>query len=354
MKNCKFYFPGAIALALTLGLGATPAGAATHQTPNPVNFHLARTLKLGGTGGWDYLFDDAPRHRLYISHGNEVVVVDTKSWAVVGTIANTPGVHGIAISGKDGHGFTTNGRNDTVTMFDIKTLQPLAQIKVDPGPDGIAYEPKTDRVFTFAGDSNKSTAIDAKTGTVVGSIDLGGSPEFAAADGKGGLFNNIESTSEVVSIDPKSLKIIKRWSLAPGEEPSGCAVNPKTDVVFSTCRNGNMVISDGKSGKVLGTCPIDKGPDAAGVDLAWNLAFSSNGSGTVTVLGLDSASPTGYKVVQTLKTVNGARTMAYDNLTHTIYVVSAEFAPPKPGATGFARRGTMVPGSFTLYEYTAS
>lgn len=343
--------------AILLGAFGAPtvslARVLKNQGSKAVHFHLSRTLKIGGDGGWDYIFDDAPRHHLYISHGTHVVVVDTKKWSIVGDIPNTPGVHGIVVSAKDGHGFTTNGRDDSVTMFDLKTFKALSTIKVDPGPDGIAYEPTTDRVFTFKGDSNKSTAIDAKTGVVVGSIDLGGSPEFAAADGKGGLFNNVESTGEVVSIDPKSLKVIKRWSLAPGEEPSGCAVDPKTSKVFSTCRNGMMVISDGITGKVLGTCPIDKGPDAAGFDPAWGLAFSSNGAGTVTVLGPDSSSATGFKVVQTLKTVSGARTMAYDGLTHTIYVVSAQFTPPKPGATGFARRGTMVPGSFTVYEYSS-
>ncbi len=318
----------------------------------PIHFHLIRTLKLGGTGFWDYLFDDSASHHLFISHGTKVIVVDTRKWKIIGDIADTPGVHGIAISEKDGHGFTSNGRNSTVTMFDLKTLKTISTIQVDAGPDAIVYEPVTDRVFTFDGESQKATAIDASNGAVVGSIDLGGRPEFAAVDGHGRLFNNIESTSELVSIDPKTLTILKRWSLSPGDSPSGCAVDPSNDDVFSTCHNGMMVVSDGKGGKVLGTCPIDQGPDAAGFDPTLHLAFSSNGSGTVTVLGADPNSQSGFKVVQTIKTVRGARTMAYDAKSHKLYVVTAKFGPPKPGATGYARRGTMIPGSFTLYEYS--
>lgn len=342
-------FSSANLAGLTRSVNATSTSlTVAAKTPH---YHLTRSLKLGGTGFWDYLVDDAVNHHLFISHGTHVIVVDTKSWKVAGDIPNTPGVHGIAISQKDGKGFTSNGGDNTVTVFDLKSFKVLATVSVDKGPDGIVYEPTTDRIFTFDGKSSKATAIDAATNQVVGSIDLGGRPEFAAADGKGGLFNNIESTSEVVSIDPQSLKIIKRWSLAPADGPSGIAVNPDNDTIFSTCGT-TMAISDGSAGKMIGSVTIDDGPDAARFDPGTGLAFASCGTGTIAVLGPDSTAPGGYKLVQTVTTQQGARTMALDAKTHKIYVVTAKFEAPKPGATGRARRGTMVADSFVLLEYS--
>lgn len=275
------------------------------------------------------------------------MVIDTTTMKVIGDIPGTNGVHGIAISPDDGRGFTSDGRDSMVTIFDINTFKVIDRVPVDKGPDAICYEPKTDRVFTFNGEGETATAIDCKTGKALGNIPLGGRPEFCGVDGHGGLFANIESTSEAVSIDPDALTVTKRWSLAPGDGPSGLACDGATNRLFSVCHNGMMVISDDAAGKVLTTVPIGQGPDAAGFDPATGYAFSSNGEGTLTVVEPDGAD--GYKVLKNVKTERGARTMALNLTTHEVYLVTAKFkpqAPPKPGEE--RHWPTMIPNTFTL------
>ena len=225
-------------------------------------YHVVNTYKLGGEGGWDYLTTDASARRLYISRGMKVVVIDLDSGKSVGEIADTPGVHGIALASDLGRGFVSNGREGTVSIFDPSTLKTSSKVKVGENPDAILYDPATRRVFTFNGKSQDSTAIDAAKGRVLGTIKLGGKPEFAASDGKGEVFVNIEDTSELVKIDPNKLEVKARWPLAPCTEPSGLAMDRKNRRLFVGCDNKMMAVVNADNGKVVATLPIGDGVDA--------------------------------------------------------------------------------------------
>jgi DNA-binding beta-propeller fold protein YncE len=315
--------------------------------PSPT-YKLTQVIKLGGEGGWDYLSVDPAGGRLYISRGTHLMVVDTRTNAVVGDIPGTAGVHGAAVAPKHGMGFTSNGRDNTMTMFDLRTLKAVKQIPVGQRPDAIIYEPVSDRVFTFNAGTSDATAVDASTGAVVGSIPLGGKPEFPAVDGRGRLFVNIEDKNQIDELDPKTLKVTNTWSIAPCEEPSGLAIDAKHHLLFAVCSNQMMAVLDYKTGKLVASPKIGNGPDAAGFDPAFGTAFSSNGQdGTVDVVAKDSSGQ--WNVVQTVKTRKSARTMTLDPKTHKIYLVSADFlAPTTPPAAGQRQRRQMVPGSFTL------
>jgi YVTN family beta-propeller protein len=323
------------ALAL-LALGGF--GSAEPET----GYHVLKTIKLGGEGGWDYLTLDAAARRLYISRATRVVVLDVDTGKVVGEVANTPGVHGIALDSKRQQGFTSNGKENTVTVFDFKTLQETRRVKVGTKPDAILYDPASDRVFTCNGGSNDATAIAAETGKVDGTVKLGGKPEFAVADEKGMVFVNLEDKDEVVAIDAKKLTVTKRWPLAPGTEPSGLAMDRAKRRLFATCHNEKLVVLDADSGKVLGTPAIGKHPDAAVFDPGTGLAFSSNGDGTLTVIEEQPAGT--FRVAADVKTQEGARTMALDTKTHNIYLATARFKPPVPGE----KRRTPEPDSFVI------
>jgi DNA-binding beta-propeller fold protein YncE len=310
-------------------------------------YHVAKKTVLGGDGGWDYLTVDAKARRIYISRGTHVMIVDADSAAVVGDIPGTNGVHGIAIAYDMDKGFISDGRDNNVTIFDTKTLKVLGTAPAGKNPDAIIYDPASKRVFAFNGSSKDATAIDAKTGTVAGTIPLGGKPEFAAADEKGHVFVNIEDTSEIVQFDSNKLTVENRWKIAPGEEPSGLAMDRKHRRLFSVCSNKLMVVVNADTGKVVTTLPIGQGTDAAGFDPETGFAFSSNGEGTLTVVHEDSADK--FSVVDTVPTQVRARTMALDTKTHQVFTVTAEFGPP-PAATAQQPRPRppMVPGSFTL------
>jgi len=313
----------------------------------PSGYYVAKKIVLGGEGGWDYLTVDSKARRVYISRGTHVMVVDADSGAVVGDIPNTNGVHGIAIAADFEKGFVTDGHDATVTIFDVKTLKVLGTAPTGKNPDAIVYDPASKRVFAFNGSSKDATAIDAKTGTVAGTIPLGGKPEFAVADEKGHVFVNIEDKSEIVQFDSNKLAVEKHWSIAPGEEPSGLAIDRKHHRLFSVCSNKLMVVVNADDGKVVTTLPIGAGTDAAGFDLETGLAFSSNGDGTLTVVHEDSADK--YSVIENVTTLRRARTMALDAKTHQVYTVSAEFGTtPAPTAEQRRPRAPMVPGTFTL------
>lgn len=302
-------------------------------------FMVLKSIPLGGDGGWDYLTLDAPSHRLFVTRSSHVMVLDVISGKVIGDISNTPGVHGVALIPGRNKGYTSNGRDNTVTVFDLKTLKETKRISVGQRPDAIIYDSASDRVFTFNAGTVDSTAIDAKTDAVVGSVKLSGKPEFPQVDGKGKLWVNIEDKNEIQAIDTKALKVVKSWSVAPGDEPSGLAYDAGTGSLFSVCGNGFMAISDVKKGKVVASPKIGKGPDAAAFDPVTKLAFSSNGEdGTLTVVGPD------HRVVSTVSTKVGARTMALDPKTHLIYLITAEFLPGKPGE----RRPKMKPGTAVI------
>ena len=327
---------------LSLSLAAVAVAAA-----GP-GYHVIKTYKLGGEGGWDYLTVDASARHFYISRGTHVIVLDADSGKNVGDIPDTPGVHGIALAPELGKGFVSNGREGTVTVFDIKTLAPIgSKIKVGENPDAILYEPATKRVFTFNGRSQDSTAIDAASGKVLGTIKLDGKPEFAASDAKGEVFVNIEDKSELTVIDPNKLEVKVKWPLAPCTEPSGLALDRKNRRLFVGCDNKMMAVVDADSGKVLATPAIGEGVDATAYDDETGLAFASCGEGVLTVVREDS--PQKFSVVENVKTEPGARTMALDTKTHNLFTVTAKFGPP-PAATADNPhpRRTILPDTFEV------
>ena len=315
-------------------------------------YHVVNTFKIGGEGGWDYLTVDSDARRVYISRGTHVMVMDADSGKVVGDIPNTDGVHGIALAPELNRGFISDGRSLAVTVFDLKTLKTLDTVKVSgQNPDCIVYDSSSKRVFTFNGRSGNSTAIDAATGKVLSTIDLGGKPEFAVADGRGHIYNNLEDKSEQVAIDTETLKVSNRWPLAPCESPSGLAIDREHRRLFAGCDNQKMAITDPDAGKLVTTVPIGEGVDANGFDPVTQLAFSSNGeSGTLTAVHEDS--PDKYTVLENVPTERGARTMALDLKTHHVFVVTASFGPQPAEATpqNPRRRPPMVPGSFRVIE----
>ncbi len=310
-------------------------------------YHVIKQIKLGGEGGWDYLTIDARARRLYISRSTHVMVVDADSGGIIGDIPNTSGVHGIAIVSDLNKGFTSNGRDNSVTVFDLKTLKTIKQIPVGKNPDAIIYDGASKRVFTMNGASQDTTAIDPQTETVAGTIALGGRPEFAVSDEAGRVFVNLEDKSQIVELDTRKLAVLNRWSLAPCEEPSGLAFDRKHKRLFSVCSNKQMAVLNAESGKLVTTVAIGSGPDAAGFDAEAGLAFSSNGEGTLTVVHEDS--PDKFSVVENAKTQRGARTMTFDPKTHQVYLITAEFGPPPAPTPERPRpRPSIVPGTFTL------
>ena len=310
-------------------------------------YHVGTTYKVGGDGGWDYLTADAGARRVYISRGTHVMVLDADSGKSVGDIADTPGVHGIALAPELGRGFTSNGREGTVSIFDIKTLATSSKVKVGDNPDAILYDPATKRVFTFNGRSQDSTVIDAASGKVLGTIKLDGKPEFAASDAKGEIFVNIEDKSELTAIDPNKMEVKAKWPLAPCEEPSGLSIDRKNRRLFVGCGNKMMAIVDADSGKVLATPAIGDGVDATTFDPETGLAFASCGAdGVLTVVKEEAP---GKFTAENVPTQKGARTLALDAKTHNVFVVTAQFGPrPDPTTDNPHPRPPMVPDTFVV------
>jgi YVTN family beta-propeller protein len=314
------------------------------------HYHLVRKIVLGGTGGWDFLTLDSAAHRLYITRGTKVTVLNVNSGAVVGEIPHTSGVHGVAIAPKLGRGFTSNGKSSTVTVFDLKTLRVLAEVKTQANPDAIAYEPVGEKVFVFNGKSNSATVFNAKNNQVLGNIELGGKPEFAVADGLGRIYVNIEDKNEVLTLDAESLTIKTRSPLSTCTEPTGIAIDKLTHRLFIGCHNKVMVVVDANSGEVKATLPIGSGTDAAAFDPQTGLIFSSNGDGSLTVIHEDS--PDKFHLVNNVPTQRGARTMAVDLNTHKVYLVTAKFAPPAATLLGQKpMRPKPIPGTFEILVF---
>ncbi len=283
------------------------------------SYHFIKEVPVGGAGAFDYLTADAQGRRLYVSHGTKVVVLDMDKDSVVGEVADTPGIHGIAIAASLKRGFTSNGREAKASIFDLETLQTLSKTETGPNPDAILFEPGQQEVYTFNGRGNNATVIDAKSGKVVATIPLAGKPEFAAADPEAGrVFCNLEDKNQIAAIDTKTHQVVASWPIAPGEEASGMAIDTAHHRIFIGCGNQLMAMIDSSSGKVVATVPIGKGVDANGFDPGAQLAFSSNGEGTVTIAHEDSLDK--LTVVQTLKTQRGARTMALDLKTRKLYL----------------------------------
>jgi DNA-binding beta-propeller fold protein YncE len=317
-------------------------GSGVTADDSPQGYKVLKTIEVGGEGSWDYLTMDAQSRHLYISRSNRVTVVDVDKGKIVGEVMKTTGVHGIALAPRWKQGFTSNGGDNTVTVFDLDTLAEKNRVKVGNRPDAILYDPASDRVFTFNAGSKDTTALAAEDGKVVGTLALGGKPESAVADEKGMIYVNIEDKNEVVAFDAEKLTIKARYPLTGGERPHGMAMDRVKRRLFVSCPNEKMIVLDADSGTILGTPAIGKGTDAAAFDQEAGLAFSSNGSGTLTIIEEKPADM--YKVLATVPTQDGARTMALDTKTHNVLLVTARFKPAAPGE----RRGAMVPDSFVL------
>jgi DNA-binding beta-propeller fold protein YncE len=308
-----------LVLLVVGGLGATLSGA-------PPDYHLLKKVDVGGTGAWDYLTYDPSGHRVFVSRGMHVMVLDGESGATVGDIPETPGVHGIALAPELGKGFTSNGHTNTVTIFDLKTLKAVGQAPTGRRPDAIIYDPASKRVFTFNSESHDATAIDAQSGQLAGTIPLPGRPEFAVSDGRGGVYVNIEDKNSLAAIDSRALSVKANWDMPGCDGPSGLSMDRDHRRVFSVCRNKTMAVMDADSGKLVTTVPIGDGPDASTFSPKLAMAFSSNGEdGTLTVVHEDS--PEKFTVAGTVRTETGARTMALDEDTGTVYLVSATVGP---------------------------
>jgi YVTN family beta-propeller protein len=320
-------------------LGLLAGGPAAADDPKP-EYRVLKTIKLGGTGGWDYLTMDSAARRLYVSRSTRVQVVDVDEGKLVGEVANTPGVHGIALDAKRGQGFTSNGGDNTVTVFDLKTLAEKARVKVGTGPDGILYDPASDRVFTFNGRGRDATAVNAGTGKVDGTVALGGKPESAVSDEKGTVYVTIEDKNEIVAIDAKKLAVTARWPVAPAAEPVGLSMDRAAGRLFCSCHSKHMAVIDAATGKVLATPPIGRGTDFCVYDPELKRAYSSNGDGTLTVVGEKDGK---YEVVADVKTQAGARTCALDAKTHNVILVTATMKPAAKGG-----RPQPEPDSFVV------
>jgi len=314
-------------------------------------YHFLKEIPIGGDGGWDYLSLDPGARRLYVSHAIKVVVIDVDKDAVVGAIADTPGVHGVALAPELGRGLASDGGESKGAIVDLKTLQILTKVDTDRGPDGMLYEPSQQEFYTFNGRADSASVISAKTNAIVATIPLGGRPEFATADPAAGrVYDNLENKSLVAVIDVKTHTVTDRWPIAPGESASGMAIDTANHRLFLGCHNQMMVMMDATTGKVLASVPIGQGVDANAFDPGTKLAFASCGDGTVTIA--KEATPDTLAVVQTLATERGARTMALDPTTHRIYLATAKFGPEPEATPGERRRRPpMIPGSFKILVY---
>jgi YVTN family beta-propeller protein len=312
MLNRKFCLATVLTVSCAVFAAPAPSGG----------YSIIKKIPIAGQGSWDYLTVDEAARRLYVSHGTQVEVLDIDSLTVVGNVPKTPGVHGIAIAPELGRGFVSNGQASTVTIFDLKTLKPIADVPTGQKPDAIIYDPATSRVFAFNGGSNSATAIDAATGRVAGTVDLGGGPEFAAADGNGFVYDNLEDESLLLKINSRELKVDQRWPTAPCTSPSSMAMDHANRRVFLGCRSKVMAVVDADSGHVIATLPIGDHVDATAFDPITRLIFNSNGEGTITVIHQDS--PDKYSVVETVKSAPRAKTMALDPKTHRLFLSTAE------------------------------
>ncbi|MEO7158645.1 MAG: YncE family protein [Vicinamibacterales bacterium] len=317
-----------------------------------LSYSLVKEIPIGGAGGGDYLSIDPAAHRLYVSHSTRVIVIDTLQNTVVGEIKDTQGVHGFAIAADLGRGFSTNGRENTVSIVDLKTLRTLQKVPTGTTPDAVLYDPSVHEVYSMNGQGLSATVIDGRAGTVIATIPLGGKPESAAVDVKTHrVFINIEDKNTIAVVDTSTHTVVAQWPIAPGAEATGMAFDPQTRRLFVGCRNKMMLMIDSTNGKVLGSVPTGEGVDATWFDPSTRLVFSSAREGTVTIA---RAEPAGLTTVEAVKTFPGARTMALDTTTHRIYLSTATYLPVPPGAAavnGQAPRATPVPESFRVLVF---
>lgn len=325
------------------------SAAAAYAGPPSAEYKVIKRWQVGGDGGWDYLRVDPDAHRIYISRGTHVMVVDEDSGKVIGDIPDTKGVHGIALAPELGKGFTSNGMEATVTVFDLKTLKPITKIKTTgDNPDSIIYDPQTKRVFTLNGRSSNATAIDAVAGSVVGTVMLNGKPEEPTLDGKGNMFVNLEDKSTILEFNTKTLEVKGSWPLAPCEGPSALSMDRAHGRLFVAC-DKVLAVVDADTGKVVASPPIGGDPDGDGFDPGTGLVFASCREGLLSILHEDA--PDKYSVVANVTTQFGARTMTLDPKTHHVFTVTADFRPaPPPSADNPRPRPQQIDGSFVILE----
>jgi DNA-binding beta-propeller fold protein YncE len=337
MKRFLSFFLATFAAVLVMAV------ASAAQTAS--GYHVAKTFEIGGDGGWDYVNIDASSNRLYIARATRVMVVDVESGKLIGELPDTNGVHGVALVSKLGRGVTSNGRDNSATIFDLKTLKSIATVKTGEKPDAILYDKSSGYVLTFNGGSNSATVIDVEKAEAVATIALPGRPETGVSDGEGKVFLNLEDISHIVEIDMKADKVVSDWKLEGCEGPTGLAMDKKNRRLFSGCHNQVMPILNADSGKQLATLPIGQGVDAVAFDPETQLAFSSNGEGTLTIVHEDS--PDKFSVVENVQTKPGAKTMSLDPKSHNIYLVSAKYEPAPPATADTPRpKRKMIPDSF--------
>jgi YVTN family beta-propeller protein len=310
------------------------------------NYKTVSKIHIEGDGGWDYLNVDENNNRLFVSHGTMAQAIDLSTGQLAGTIQDTKGIHGIAIAYDLNKGFTSNGRDSSVTIFNLKTFEVITKIYVTgKNPDAILYDPFSQKVFTFNGGGNNSTVIDAKENKVIATIPLDGKPEFSATDGKGKIFVNIEDKSVINVINTVTLKVEQHWSIAPGEEPSGLALDNQNNRLFSVCSNKLMIVTDALSGRIITSLPIGDRCDGVAFDPELKRAYSSNGEGSITVVQEESSDK--FTVLETLKTQPGARTIALNKKTHHLYLSTAEYESA-PSSTN--HRPAIKPNSFVILD----
>lgn len=328
-------------LILVCGLLAVSTPLAAQQP-----YHVLDRWTIGGAGGWDDMHVDPAAHRLYVTHGPRVEVIDTQTGKPIGAITGLHGTHGVALDTAGKYGYISDGGGNVVVVFDRATLATVAAIPAGTNPDGILFEPVTQTVWAFNGRSHNVTVIDAATQKVIDTVALPGKPEFPVADGKGHVFDNIEDKSEIVRLDASSRAITGTWPLTGCESPSGLAYDPAGNRLFPVCDGGKMGVVDAGTGSMLATPSIGDGPDGAGWDSAHKLAFASSGDGILSVV---DAGASGYPTIERLPTQGGARTMTYDPASDRIYVDTAQFGPrPAPTADNPRPRPAVLPGSFTI------
>jgi YVTN family beta-propeller protein len=326
--------------ALICAMIAAPTLAAA-QAPYKIVDHW----KIGGEGGWDYLLADPGGHRLYVTHGTRVEVLDTTTGKSVGAITGLKGTHGVALDTAGKYGYISDGTANAVVVFDRASLATVATIPAGTGPDGIIFEPATQSVWAFNGRSKNVTVIDAASQKVVATIDLPGKPEFPAVDGKGNVYDNLEDKSAIVHLDAKTKSVVGTWP-AGCEAPSGLTIDVAGHRLFPVCDGNKMSVIDSNTGKLIASPAIGDGPDAAGWDAKDQLAFASSGDGLLSVVDAKAA---GYPTLEKLATVKGARTMAYDSGTDRVYIVAAEYGPkPEATAENPRPRQPVLPGSFQV------
>ncbi|WP_293872188.1 hypothetical protein [Flavobacterium sp.] len=312
------------------------------------NYKVSKKINIAGDGGWDYLTVDEVNQHLFVSHGNVVEVIDLKTDKTIATIQDTKGVHGIAIANEVNKAFITCGKDNSVTIVDLKNFELIEKVTIQgQRPDAVLYDAFSKKVFTYNAKSNDTTVLDALTNKIVKTIPLGGKPEFSVTNTKGLIYVNIEDKNEIKTIDANKLEVTATWSIAPGDEPSGLAIDVETNRLFSVCGNNVMIIVDALSGKVVQKLPIDEGCDGVAFDAKNKLAFSSNGIGTITVVKEENANT--FLVQQTIKTQKGARTIALNKTTNQLYLPTADFeSKPAPTTENPKPRASLKPNSFVV------